>query len=480
MQYFNRNLTAVAIALLLSTSSCGFFEVDEVVDPNNPSLDTVISNASRPQLDALAVGVEASYRLHHTTNAPYNWVIGTLGREITVLASNESRWYRELQGTRTGGLLDDAAYYNAYYTPLAQMRRAAQVYRESANGSPALTTEQKSGVAGFTRTYEALAKLLLLNMQGENGIRVELDNFSNPGPFVTQSEALTDIKRLLDLGATELDAAGAAFGFSLSSGFAGFNSPATFKQFNRALAARVALYQRDFPATQAALNQSFYNTAGGGAAGLAVGPKITFNPGAAGDQGNSYFQATNTAAAQAVTVPENFVLEADTIIIRRRRGTLDSVVIDARVRSKVGLRTTPRSTGGITAPYEVRRFAANTTPLDIIRNEELVLIAAEVKANTNNLAGALADVNTIRTLAGGLRALPAGTFASTEAAINEILKQRRYSLFYEGHRFVDLRRLGKLNANPAPRQTLPFVTGDYRLVDRMPRPAAEKAWDSRP
>src|SRR4029077_5401553 len=37
---------------------------------------------------------------------------------------------------------------------------------------------------------------------------------------------------------TSLNAAGASFAFALNSGFTGFNSPATFLQFNRALAAR--------------------------------------------------------------------------------------------------------------------------------------------------------------------------------------------------------------------------------------------------
>ena len=34
--------------------------------------------------------------------------------------------------------------------------------------------------------------------------------------------------------------------------------------------------------------------------------------------------------------------------------------------------------------------------------------------------------------------------------IEEILIQRRYSLFAEGHRWVDLRRLGRLNATYVP------------------------------
>ncbi|AYA35596.1 RagB/SusD family nutrient uptake outer membrane protein [Hymenobacter oligotrophus] len=462
-----------ATALLLTLGSCGFFDTDPVPDPNNPSLDTVLNNASRAQLDALAVGVEASYRNQHTTNAPYNQVIGTFGREVVVLAGTESRWYGELQGTR--GRLDDAAYYNAYYVPLAQMRRAAQVFRESANNSQAYNEQQKQGVAGFTYTYEALAQLLLLNMQGENGIRTDVSNVLRPGPFVTQAQALTNIRQLLDQGAAALDQAGTSFGFTLSSGFAGFNTPATFRRFNRGLAARVALYQRDYAGTLTAIGQSFYDPT----ASLSLGPKMTFNPATAGDQGNPYFQVPNTPGITVVAVPDNFVTEAETG--------------DARL-SKVGTRTTPRVTGGITGTYEPRLFASNVSSLDIMRNEELILIAAEAKANSNRLADALADVNVIRTVSGRLAALPAGSFINVTVATDEIIRQRRYSLFYEGHYFVDLRRLGRLptaaqtqNVVVAPLgtppypftpQTLAFSSGQYRLFDRIERPAAEKAWDA--
>ncbi|WP_375434592.1 RagB/SusD family nutrient uptake outer membrane protein [uncultured Hymenobacter sp.] len=458
MQYSHHKfkLAAFALSLLLGTSSCGYFETEPLEDPNNPGLDAVLSNANKAQLDALAVGVEASYRIIHTTNAPYNWLAGTLGREITVLAATESRWYGELQGTRPS--LDDAAYYNAYYIPLAQTRRAAQVFRQSAANSQALTDEQKQGVAGFTHTYEALAKLLLLNMQGDQGIRIDLDDPLKPGKFVSEAEAFTNIRQLLDQGASELDAAGTSFGFPLSAGYTGFSTPATFKQFNRGLAARVALYQRDYAGAKTALATSFYNPTGS----LTAGPKVVFNPAIAGDQGNAYFQVTNNTGTNVVGVPDNFVTEAETG--------------DARL-VKVGLRSAPRVTGGITANYEARVFTSNTSSLDIMRNEELILISAEAKANTNDLAGALADVNVIRTRSGSLPALTV-PFGSVEQATNEILKQRRYSLFYEGHYFVDLRRTGRLRPIVSPGQTLAYSTGPYILFSKMPRPAAEKAWDS--
>jgi hypothetical protein len=461
-----RTLTAAALVMLLGTSSCGFFETEAVTDPNNPSLNAVLSNANKAQLDALAVGVEASYRNGHTGNAPFNWVAGVLGREITVLASTESRWYAELQGTRT--TLDDAAYYNGYYIPFAQMRRAAQVFRQSSNNSQAYTAEQKKGVDGFTHTYEALAKLMILNMQGENGIRIDLDDPLKPGKFVSQADALANIRQLLDLGSTELDAAGASFGFPLSGGYAGFNTPATFKRFNRGLAARVALYQKDYAGAKTALAASFLDAAGS----LTVGPKLTFNPAIAGDAGNPYFQVPNNTGSTVIGVPDNVVAEAETG--------------DARL-AKIGLRTAARVTGGISQINEARVFATNTSPLDIMRNEELILISAEAKANTNDLVGALADVNVIRTRAGNL---PARTrpFVDVVEATDEILRQRRYSLFYEGHSLVDLRRTGRLRTNvvASAATTFPYTlafsttigTSTYRLIAAMPRPAAEKAWDS--
>ena len=55
----------------------------------------------------------------------------------------------------------------------------------------------------------------------------------------------------------------------------------------------------------------------------------------------------------------------------------------------------------------------------------------------------------------------------TQAAlIDEMLKQRRYSLFGEGHRWVDMRRYDRLN-------TLPIDRPDDEVCVIFPRPANE-------
>lgn len=452
---------ATALTALLGASGCSPTTIDPVTDPNNPSLESVSANATLTQLNALVTGLEASYRLGHTNNGAYNQITGTLGREVIILATNENRWYGEILGTK--GALDNAAYYSTgSYNTFARMIRGANVLRQSAQATTVVTDAQKQGILAFADTYEALGKLMLLNLMGENGIRIDVADYLRPGKFTNGSApALANIRQLLDQGAAELAKAGTSFSFPLSTGYVGFNTPATFLQFNRALAARVALYQGDNAGALTALSGSFYNQTGS----LATGPQLTFRPGTGGDEGNFYYQVPNTGPSNLVTVPDNFVTEAETGDLRL---------------SKVSLRTSPRSlsnvVGAVSGNYDPVVYTSQTTPLSIIRNEELILISAEAKAKSNNLTGAVADINVIRAKAGGL---PAYSGAVTQdALINEVLRQRRYSLFYEGQFWVDLRRLNKLNPNPTPNISLAYASAGYKLFDRLAKPFAEVSWDN--
>ena len=66
----------------------------------------------------------------------------------------------------------------------------------------------------------------------------------------------------------------------------------------------------------------------------------------------------------------------------------------------------------------------------------------------NNLPEGIKAINVIRTGHG----LGNYTGAVTQSAlIAEMLNQRRYSLFFEGHRWVDLRRYNLLNTLPLDR-----------------------------
>ncbi|MBT9395206.1 RagB/SusD family nutrient uptake outer membrane protein [Hymenobacter sp. NST-14] len=78
-----------------------------------------------------------------------------------------------------------------------------------------------------------------------------------------------------------------------------------------------------------------------------------------------------------------------------------------------------------------------------IRLAEIILISAEAKARLNDLAGAITDLNRIRTRA-GLAEVPA-TLDQAQI-LEQIEKDRRLELALEGHRWFDLIRTGRAQA----------------------------------
>ncbi|QRY55565.1 RagB/SusD family nutrient uptake outer membrane protein [Sphingobacterium siyangense] len=83
----------------------------------------------------------------------------------------------------------------------------------------------------------------------------------------------------------------------------------------------------------------------------------------------------------------------------------------------------------------------------VLRLAEQYLIRAEARARSipRNLEGAKDDLNVIRNRA-GLPLLSLSELTPPEVALNYILKERRSELFAEwGHRWMDLRRTGKIN-----------------------------------
>ena len=278
---------------------------------------------------------------------------------------------------------------------------------------------------------------------GENGLRVDVEDADNLGPFVTYDGALTAIQTFLTEGASELANAGSEFAFVLSSGFDGLNEPATFLEFNRAIAARVSVYQGDYTTAAQNLAASFHNPASPltdgayhvfSATGLDVLNPVFFAPGSSGELRVAHPSYIDDAEAGDTRL--------DKVIIRSDTAFQDD----------------------LSGNYDVFVYKTNVDPIPIIRNEELVLIDAEIKAMDNDPGGAVAAIDVVRLAAG----LPAYTGGTTQADLmDEIVMQRRYSLYGEGHRWVDMRRLGRLGELPIDR------AGDD-VWDRFPIPANEQ------
>jgi hypothetical protein len=119
---------------------------------------------------------------------------------------------------------------------------------------------------------------------------------------------------------------------------------------------------------------------------------------------------------------------------------------------------------GIPTDVGFTLYPEQTTPLPILRNEELILLRAEANVGLNNLSAALTDINYIRTTAGLLS--PIASFANRDAAIDAMLYEKRYSLLWEGHRWFDVRRWGRL-------LTLPLDIPTHFRARVMPVPQSE-------
>jgi len=419
--------------LILATTSC---EIDDLPNPNGSSING-FTDASRSELQTLITGTEDLLRQEIGF---YYDVVSIVGREYWFFTGSDPRYTGELLG-RENAELDNAGFYGTRpYFGRYQTIKNGNIIIDAVANSTQITNEEAQGYLGFVRTLQAYEYHIALNLQHDNGIRIDVADPNNLGPFLDRAPALAAIASLLDEAATNLQSAGGAFPFVVSDAMADFSDPASFLTFNRALAARIALYQGDNAGALANLAGSFIDTGGS----LNLGPARFYSL-AGGDFANNLFRTPNQADG----------------IIAHPTFLSDMLPNDARM-DKVQLRDAPLSLDDLTGDYDVVVYKTQEDFVPFIRNEELVLISAEANVGTDNGA-AEAAINWIRS-ANGLGEYTGGT--SDSELIDEILFQRRYSLFGEGHRWVDMRRFGRLDELPLDRP------GDDVWV-QMPRPVSE-------
>ena len=126
---------------------------------------------------------------------------------------------------------------------------------------------------------------------------------------------------------------------------------------------------------------------------------------------------------------------------------------------------------GLESNLGITIAALNTSPFPIMRNEELLLLRAEANINLGATADGEADLNVVRAAAG----LGPVVISSVEEGITQMLHERRYSLFLEGHRWIDMRRYGRLEDLPKDRgvDDAGPGRGPDIVIPQMPRPANE-------
>jgi starch-binding outer membrane protein, SusD/RagB family len=446
---------AVLGCLLAGLSACS---AEKLVIPNynQPTTEGVGKDPKGVQL--LASGI-----LDGTRDAMAGMVrdFGVFGREAYNYFPTDGRFISNyLVGIPGPQRIDPAGFAVGNWTGRYQNQRNA-VQLAALAATTGLSAEQKSAVSGFAKTFRALELLYVIMGRDTLGAPVDIpDDPNSPAPFVSRDSVYKFISATLDEAATELQAGGNSFPFTLHSGFEGFDTPASFLQFNRAIAARALVYRGALGCglpcyTQAltALSGSFVSPLGGATslADLNIGTYNIYST-SPGDTPNS------NSFAQ-----DNYIFAHASIETDAQSGPSG---IDARYTRKVvplSSPVTPPQNLNIPATHRFTIYPTPTTPAPIIRNEELMLLRAEANIFTNNLGSALQDINNIRAVSGGLGPV---VFATPADGLTALLYERRYSLLFEGQRWNDYRRFGILSQ-------LPLDQAGQFVAKVMPVPQAE-------
>lgn len=409
----------VLVAVVIAAGGCSF----DIANPNTP--DVIGENPSRSVVAATANGILIATR---ADVADFALKAGILGREAYRFDGSDPRFTGELMhgpldpGSRAFG----GNHWAEEYTAI----RTANDLLAVITTASALTAEEQSATSGFAHTMQAYNFTIVLDAHRQDSIPIEVGTDVNapPAPFVSNAEAYAHVVSLLDGAAAELQAGGGAFPFPLPSGFTGFNTPASFLTFNRALRARVAVYLGDYAGALTALSASFLTT--GQPLSLGLGVYMDYSAGT-GDFANPL--ALDPVSGENVAHPS----------LAARAQLQPGGQADARLTSKVTTLAAPRSADDLSTQHGWIRYPAPDTPIPLIKNEELILLRAEANIGLNDLVAAVTDIDLVRTTSGGLA--PYAGAVDQASLIAELLYNRRYSLLYEGgHSWVDYRRYGRL------------------------------------
>lgn len=438
-------LSIAALTAALIAAGCNF----DIVNQNAPTDDQLTNNPSRLILARAATGIFSN----NFTDVGGDIQIYTIyGREGYNLLGNDPRETGEAisgpqdPGGRAGG--NWAVKYAAI--------RSVNIYLLAVNSTINLSAEEKAASLGFAQTMKAAMFLRLVVRSGTYGLPIDVDRpiDADPAPFVSQDAGFAYVSALFDSAKANLQAAGSvAFPFPIAPGFGSFNTPPLFLQFNRALKARAEVFRATFlgcatcwTTAQTALSESFLTRAG--------------LPGSLSLGAYYGYSATANEPQNPITEPltavRYYVHPSLAALVQNQAGGAP----DARWSSKTRV-VAVRDLNGVSSTIKPVMYNNNAgggsvadlgADIPIIKNEELLLLSAEVNLGLANKAAAIADIDSVRIQSGGLAPTTLTTGSPDAAFVDEILYNRLMSLLWEqGVRWIDARRYGRLASLPLDR-----------------------------
>jgi hypothetical protein len=425
----------IAIGGILGALAITACDLD-VPDLNNPGIDELRQHPTAISVGVATTGLLIGNRTTHGAENGYVSQLGILGREAYCFDSADPRFVRELleqvlnPGSPFGGNFWQFSYSNI---------RMANIILGVVDKVEDFTAENKHAIVGFTKTMEALDLLRVIVTHDTNGAVVDTNHeVTDPlPPIVDKDTTYAAIAKLLDDAVPELTMGGDAFPFLLDDGFSDFADPPSFLTFNRAIRARVAVYMKDYGHALAFLHDSFLND------GTSATTPLNLEAGA------DYTYTTKGGDVTNGLATPNIFAHASVIA--------DAQAGDKRLARKVVKAKQAGALRGLSADQTFTMYAKPTSSIPLIHNKELILLRAEVEwfqpgATPADKQKAIDDLNIVRVNDGGLAKITAIP-ADDATFVTELLYERRYSLLFEGHRLIDLRRFDRTMELPLDKDT---------------------------
>jgi starch-binding outer membrane protein, SusD/RagB family len=460
----NRALVAAGAVLLAACTE------SVVPDYNNSTESEFTVVRTQAQLQQLAIGILDVDRQTHDFQILFD---ETIARDVFRIDGSEPRYVNQPLGatSMSSTIFVGQAVFNGPYRAIRSATNLIDAV-DAAGGTLAGGVEfsdaDKAVTKGFARTIKALQYMRLIEQRDTLGVAI----YTSPtelNPIQCKENGLAYAAALLDSADTELQTAGGEFLFDFPSGFAGFDTPAGFRKFERALKAKVAYYQAF---------DLFARTAGadpGASTGRTIdAAKIAEAEAALAASGFSLLATDSSGVFHTYSLASgdysnpNFdpsKYRINSRVLREAEGTTITVtgsdttfnVVDRRLLNKVVVdydKTDCVAIADVSSCLVDNVNSSLTDPLPLLRNDELALIKAQLLWGRAQYQAALDIVNAFRRTQGGFTTdlTLAGDFggATTTAQQDQlmlaILREKRNQLLFESaSRFVDYRMFGYLS-----------------------------------
>ncbi|MBI4500702.1 MAG: RagB/SusD family nutrient uptake outer membrane protein [Gemmatimonadetes bacterium] len=479
-----RLLSSLAtLAALTVMSGCKSLDIENL---NGVSTDALEKSPTPLAINAGAQNLLSAWR---SVSSGHASDLAKYGYETWQIRASEPRTLTNVvSAPKTGGYWNYITVKNIY------------LLLDAVNTVAGMTAEQKEGLRGWLKTNLAVQFEDMAQAHDSFGIVLDLPANpldSTPAKIETKQVVWSRIFTLLDEAYTHLGAAGTAFSFKTNTGWAGFNTPTTFRRVNRALYAKYKIlyatpatgHGQSGPASSSAdpawnqaltaIGQTWINEGATTLTQLNVGP-FHVNPAGEG---------TNTMSAADRYINDRFRLEAQCkalpCTVPANAGDTTTAVVSNRDNRAWGATAKARPVANFsfasvnTRLKQTDYFSPSQTATigtqanqPLMRNEELILLRAEIYYNLGQTANAIADLNRIRVNRGGLPALadpyvPNAALGQPATLLEELLYEKRMSMWAENATvWLDMRHYGMANM-------IPHYLTEFRIFDIFPIPNDE-------